>query len=139
MYVTAQRVVAPLGDEGINAFLHLHGREFAWPDDPGPLASRNPGDLIERATEVAPGGNRVLAYLDVLAPDGTERAAIARAFAELSADLDGRANPTWYEREGVTVRFGVDRAIEAQGLEARVAQLGWLTASVERLMARLAP
>lgn len=136
MYITAHRVAAPLGDEGINAFLHLHGAGFVWPEDPGPLATHNPGVLSERSTEVAPGGNRVLAYLDVLAPDGTLQNDVNLAVADLAADLDGKANPTWYEHGLITLRFGVDPEIERKGTEARVARLRELASATDRLLAR---
>ncbi|MSP61261.1 MAG: hypothetical protein EXR72_13130 [Myxococcales bacterium] len=138
MYVTAHRVGAPMGDEGVNSFLHLHGAQFVWPDDPASLPERNPGALEERRTEVPPGGNRVIAYLDVLAPDGTGRAEIDAALADLGAALDGKANPTWCEHGKVTIRFGVEPGIEKKGLEAKVAALTELGSAVDGLLARLA-
>ncbi len=134
MYLTAHRLVTPLGDEGVNAFLHLHGDQFAWPDDPAPLATSNPGEIVERNTEVPPGGNRVLAYLDVLAPDGTPAAEIRAALLALAGDLDGRANPTWSEQDRITVKFGVEKAIERKG--TRQSSLKELTEALGRLLAR---
>src|SRR6185369_12002321 len=138
MYVTAHRVVSSMEEEGVNAFLHLHGSGFAWPDNPAPLPENNPGNLEERSTEVAPGGNSVKSYLDVLAPDGTGRAEVQEAVAALGAELDGKANPTWYEHGRVTIRFGVDPGIEKKGLERKVKEIQVLAAAVDRLMARRA-
>jgi hypothetical protein len=136
--VTAHRVVSPMEDEGVNSFLHLHGSGFAWPDNPAPLPENNPGNLEERSTEVAPGGNRVKSYLDVLAPDGTGRGEVQEAIAGLSAELDGKANPTWFEHGRVTVRFGVEPAIEKKGLPKKVEELRVLGAAIDQIMARRA-
>jgi hypothetical protein len=136
VYVTAHRLVTPLGDEGVNVFLHLHGADFAWPEDPGALAKHHPGELEERKTELPPGGNRVVAFLDVLAPDGTGRAAVREAVTALAAELEGRASPTWFERGAVTIQFGVDADIAKRGLEARRAALEELHAAADGLMKR---
>jgi hypothetical protein len=136
MYLTAHRLVSPLGDEGVNAFLHLHGADFPWPEDPGALAKREPGELEERRTELPPGGNRVVSFLDVLAPDGTGRAAVQGAVAALSAELDGRANPTWFEQARVTIQFGVDAPTAQRGIEARRAALDELARAVDGMLAR---
>jgi len=137
MYATAHRLVSPIGEEGTNAFLHLHGAAYPWPDDPGSLIERDPGAVVERATELAPGGNRVVSFLDVLAPDGTTRAAVAEAVADLASELDGRANPTWHARGGVTLKFGVSDEVARRGLPARRAELEFLVERVDRLLARL--
>ncbi len=136
MYVTAHRVVSPLEEEGVNTFLHLHGPLFVWPENPAPLPENNPGTLEERATEVPPGGNRVKSYLDVLAPDATSRSEVAEAIADLGGQLDGKANPTWYEHGRVTLRFGVEPAIEKRGLEAKVGEIERLGRAVDTLLAR---
>lgn len=112
MYVTAHLVRSREGDEGINAFLHLHGAEFTWPEDPAPLADTTPGTVVSRRTDIPPGGNRVRSYLDVLAPDGTTRHEIQGALAGLSRDLRERRNPTVFSLGSVTIRFGVDSGLE---------------------------
>jgi hypothetical protein len=59
-----------------------------------------------------PGGNRVRAYLDVLAPDNTSIAEVDEALSTLLADLGQRHNPTVFSVGHVTVRFGVEIALE---------------------------
>jgi hypothetical protein len=79
MYLTAQRVRAPSGQKGINAFFYLHRR--AWLDEPPPevLPEHNPGELLHKQIEIyPPSGNRVLSYLDIVAPDGTPSTQIIR-------------------------------------------------------------
>jgi hypothetical protein len=107
MYVTAHLVLSKSGEEGINAFLHLHGAEFPWPEDAAPLADEAPGKIMRRRVDLPPGSNRVKAYLDVLAPDKTTREQLEAAIAALARDLGERVNPTVFVHGDVTIRFGV--------------------------------
>jgi len=108
MYVTAHLVRSSDGDEGINAFLHLHGADFAWPADAATLADTTPGKDVCRRIDLQPGNNLVQAYLDVLAPDGTPRDELDRAIAALARNLGECRNPTVFVFGGVTIRFGVE-------------------------------
>src|SRR5262245_46590782 len=94
MYLTAHLVRSQDGAEGINAFLHLHGAEFLWPDDAVALADTHPGTTVLRQTSVPPGGNHVRAYLDILAPDRTPPREIEQSLIAFSRDLPERRNPT---------------------------------------------
>jgi hypothetical protein len=86
MYVTAHLVRSPGGDEGINGWIHEHG-SIPWPTslpDILKLVETNPGEPLRESLGLCPvGGNSVLAYLDVLAPDGTPRADIVAALDHL--------------------------------------------------------
>jgi len=67
MYVTAQRVRTPSSEEGINAYLYVHGSS-RWPEPPEPEA--HPGSLANMVLTVdAVGGNHVRSYLDIIGPD----------------------------------------------------------------------
>ena len=116
MYLTAHRVRSATQAEGINSFRHWHGAEFAWPDDASALPETEPGVLDPAAARIAirPGGNRVRAYLDVLAPDDTPPAAIEQALADLERDLAQRVNPTVFTSGRTTIRLGVELALEPQ-------------------------
>ena len=131
MYLTAHHVRSSKGHEGINAFRHWHGDGFAWPADASALPEDEPGELDPGATSVTvpPGGNRVRAYLDVLAPDGTPASEIDGALGVLAGDLAQRRNPTIFRIGEVTVRFGVERGLES----AKVESLEQLTKVVRRL------
>jgi hypothetical protein len=123
MYLTAHLVRSRDGDEGINAFLHVHGPEFPWPEDAAPLADTAPGQVVHRRLDLPPGGNQVRAYLDVLTPDALARDEIARALADFARDLGERRNPTVFTQGAVTIRFGVELGLErirAQQLEMLV-------------------
>jgi len=119
VYVTAHRVVRPeTGEEGINAFLHIHGPDFSWPTEPWLLPENNPGRTTGRQVGLAPGGNRVRSYLDLLAPDETPAAEISAALTGLWLELVADEalpeiertlpNPVVYERGPVVIRFGVE-------------------------------
>jgi hypothetical protein len=66
--------------------------------------------------EVAPGGNRVLSHLDVAAPDGAARAAIAAALAA-GQDEGRRTTAFTFVHEGVAVRFSDNRGSAADAGE----------------------
>jgi hypothetical protein len=69
MYLTAQRVTSPSGEDAINGFLYDHGA-VAWEEPPEPIGGAI-GQLARTFIMVPPGGNKVLSYIDIVAPDGT--------------------------------------------------------------------
>ncbi len=76
------------GESGINAFLHIHGHDFAWPTEPWQLPDTDPGVQVWDHVDVRPGGNRVRSYLDVAMPNR------ALEMAELRRVVDP-ATATW--------------------------------------------
>ncbi len=132
MYVTAQRVRAEDGQEGIHSFCHQHGA-VEWPQDVSGWPESNPGRLVAVA---APGprlgGNRVRSYLDVLGPDGTETGAIEAALAALEGDLEERRNPTVFRHGAVTIRLGVELGLEAVRGDELTALAGPVLAILEQ-------
>jgi len=129
MYATAH-LVRSRGEEGINAFLHLHDEGFAWPSDPSALPETAPGRIVLRHVDLRPGGNEVRAYLDVLAPDGTSRHAIELALEALVKDVWERRNPTVFSHGPVTIRFGVEAGLDL----LREEQLATLSSSVRSVL-----
>lgn len=85
MKLVAQRVMSPATrTQATHAFHYLHGG-LAWAGLP-PVGLGH-GVLQAIRAELPPGGNHVLTYLDIVAPDETPTLAILRAFTELySAD-----------------------------------------------------
>ena len=72
VYLTAQRIRNRDRSEEIHAFLHLHDIPGGggFPSDPLAVPQDHPGRLVGKETGiVALGGNSVLSYLDVIAPD----------------------------------------------------------------------
>jgi hypothetical protein len=130
MYITAHLIKDRDQREGINAFVHVHGAAFQWPDDASSVPDTTPGRTVLQRTDLTPGGNNVRAYLDILAPDGTPRAEIEQALNALVHDLHERRNPTVFEHGVVTIRFGVELGLEA----LRVQQLEMLLRSALQLL-----
>lgn len=134
MYLTAHRVRAPSSDvTGINVFLHTHGGG-------GPFAAghtgealledvthRHPGELSREDLQVPPGGNTVLSYLDLVAPDGTPREALDRALDALQGDLRESAHTAHraiHEAPGpIATCFGASRGLTPKGLNKEYATL----------------
>ncbi|MCW5802154.1 MAG: hypothetical protein KIT31_07185 [Deltaproteobacteria bacterium] len=129
MYLTAHLVRSRDGEEGINAFLHLHGAAFVWPQEAARLPDTNPGDTVRSQTSLPPGGNSVRAYLDILAPDGTARNKLEQSLMAFARDLSERRNPTVFHHDIVVIRFGVELGLE--GLRAQ--QLDMLVPAAMRL------
>ncbi|MBM4354707.1 MAG: hypothetical protein FJ109_13120 [Deltaproteobacteria bacterium] len=115
MYVTAQRVRARTGAEGINAFRHVHcGEEWAdlsWgPPDIAVISEGKPGKLVAATCDVPPGGNSVLSYLDVAAPDGTDLNALRGALQVLRGKIrEGSRHAVPALVGNITARFWVGR------------------------------
>jgi hypothetical protein len=113
MYVTTHGVKNAEGEEAVHGFLHVHG-VLVWPADVCSWPEDNPGRLRQRRTTLRLGGNAVRSYLDVLAPDGTDAERIVQALSKLRDDLRERVNPTVWRDGVVTVRFGVEFALERE-------------------------
>lgn len=112
MYLTTHLVRAASGKEGVNGFVHEHGLDFVWPDNASFLPEDNPGRLAQKRIELPPGGNAVRAYLDVLAPDSTPLHVVAHALEKTLNDLPKLPNPVAVHYGAVTIRFGVEAALE---------------------------
>lgn len=71
MLVSVQRVRASGHAIGLNTFMYSHG-DVAWPTASAE-AFRLSATLVQAWHEIPGGGNVVLSYLDLVAPDGTGR------------------------------------------------------------------
>jgi len=110
MYLTAQRVVHPsTGASGINAFYHEHGGA-SWSEPPVPES--DPGTLVRDRIVVAPPGNRVRSYVDIVAPDGISTKDMFSAFAQfLSGQKKGAPLP-WVATVGACLfRVGMEASL----------------------------
>jgi len=110
MYLTAHRVMTPGRRVGVNAWLHRHATA-SWPrslEDLLDLIQTDPGEPVEQSLELPPGGNKVLAHLDILAPEGTALEVIREAIARLEA-LDPEGSPLAFLIGPMAVRMGVVR------------------------------
>jgi hypothetical protein len=105
MLLSAQRVRSPHGLTGINRYVYRH----ALPE----WMAENLADLERSAVlatqdfEVPPGGNSVVSYLDIFAPEGTTSVTIAVTVARIRAGHAPSAFPAEFRKGDVTVRLGL--------------------------------
>jgi hypothetical protein len=130
MYLAAQRVRAPSGREGINAFFYRHGRVWLGPPPPEVLPEQDPGELVHTYIEVPPPGNRVRSYLDVVAPDGTSSAELVRWARDLLTMVEQRPLPWVVAGGDCVVHFGLEKAL----LPSWNAELGGLLRAALRAL-----
>ena len=120
MYLTAHRVHSRVhGRAGINAFRYLHGDArlpgMSWDvPDVGLVAQAYPGRLDLDETEVPPGGNDVLSYLDVVAADGTSAQTFRAALEQFRERVGHRATPLRETIDRVGIQFGLVLGLEGQ-------------------------
>ena len=123
MYITAHRVRSRRDEEGINSLRYAHSAEEAeqidWKDDRVVLvvADEMNGQLVTQSYDVPPGGNRVLTYLDVAAPEGTKPEAIEQALSRFRQQLESELPPMQRNLAGIGIRFSTNIGLEAQRSE----------------------
>jgi hypothetical protein len=107
MYVTAHRVRDSQGNQAIHTFLRRHDRhDCPFPEDPVSVPQFAPGRLVRKNVTLTPGGNTVLSYLDLMAPEGAWSDAWRAPLVKLAARIDERESPLIAEIERLTVIFG---------------------------------
>jgi hypothetical protein len=118
MYVTAQKVRSRSGDVGINAYVYVH-RDSCLPKDRhgapdlDTIAQSVAGYLVAKRETVTPGGNHVLAYMDVAAPDKVPSPDLDRALAALRRRLETERAPASHSDSGIATRFANVEGYEA--------------------------
>jgi hypothetical protein len=112
MRLVAQRVIAPGGLQGVNAFCFLHGG-YVWLDQPPPEIAMAPGELVNSNVVVPPPGNRVRSYLDIVTPDQTSNQKI---LYDILNPIDLFANqplPLNAHSGDTTFTFNIEQALAA--------------------------
>ncbi|MBM4355945.1 MAG: hypothetical protein FJ109_19515, partial [Deltaproteobacteria bacterium] len=129
MYITAHRVKSSQGAVGINAFLHEHTSDewsrLGWsPPSILAVAEGVIGRTVAQRCDLAPGGNSVLSYLDVAAPERTTVSAVETALDELRRLIEtAHAKPYGFESPvsgshgEVGYRFGAVMGLWDQALD----------------------
>lgn len=110
MYATSHRIRGKDGAEATHSFVHEHGR-VDWPVEVFHWPERNPGTLRLSKHSLAVGGNRVLAYIDVLCPDRTELPEVKKAIESISGDFSSQNNQLVKCCGTVTIRFGLEEEV----------------------------
>jgi hypothetical protein len=107
MYITAQRVRDAEGNTAIHVFRYRHDPErYPFPENPLTVAHHAPGILELHETELPMGGNDVLSYLDLIAPEEVLINAARERLRELAPLLEKRTLPAALQLGDVTVVFG---------------------------------
>lgn len=113
MYWTAHHVVNPAGTDDVHVFVYSHGIDFAWPDDPRSIPNDHQGTPVTERTPIIPaGGNRVMSYLDVLAPDNLDDMVVRSALLLFLVNVEAEPNPTVWQWDRITVIFGTELRLE---------------------------
>jgi hypothetical protein len=120
MYITAHHVRTARGVVGINTFLHHHDADevegIGASIQFDKITQQNPGRLTAVRYEITPGGNTVLAYLDVICPDHTAPKAISAALGQARAALEGPARPLRRRLPGrIGIQFGATLGLDRIG------------------------
>ena len=111
MYIASNFVRSRTGAEGINAFLHLH-RDQNLPlrasgaPDVDAVSTLDAGYLIARHVEVPPGGNDVLAHLDLVGADAATEASLSAAVRAVGSRIGETSVQIDVLEDGVAARFG---------------------------------
>lgn len=121
MYLTAQRVrsrgktpIATGSTEGtgISVAYYRHGHDMlprlpTGVPDISRISTTDPGSLVSSASDIPPGGNDVLSYLDVAAPDHISPDELRRHLSAVESQVVAAGLPDKWEDGDVTVAFFV--------------------------------
>lgn len=140
MYLTAQKVISPHHQTGINAFLHLHVDD-TFPV--GPLTEEavilvteaRTGILLDELIELVPGGNRVSCFLDVVAPDRTNPKDILGALDEFDHLLSNAILPIVRVIGNIGIRLNADVSLWSTIRQ----EFGSLRERIQLVLERLPP
>jgi hypothetical protein len=107
MFLTAQRVLSPATRQrGVNVYQYLHG-SHPWTRVPDRfLPDVNPGELVAQWIELPPGGNRIVSFLDVVAPDHIGAVELQQRLTSLKHRVRLPDNPTRAYLDPLWVRLG---------------------------------
>lgn len=145
MYLTAHRAQEPNSKQtAIHVFVHLHEDDaiFGSGMTDEALLKRvteaEPGRLVDRDLTLPAGGNTVLSFVDVVAPDNTPQAEILNALSGYRACV-GAEPPRRHERFGsVLVSFGAVFGLQGAELREYDNLREGLEAVIQRFYARMA-
>jgi hypothetical protein len=119
--LTAQRIVSPLGTRGVNVYQYFHG-PYAWSHVPDELLpDANPGELVNQWLEVPPGSNRIVSFLDVVAPDEAALLDVHQRLASLKYHIQANSNRIEAYWDPYWMRFG--SAVPAGSLQTELGAL----------------
>lgn len=117
MYLTAHKLRTAGGQEGVNAFLNLHKGQrlpLLGPGEPDIdyVSKFEGGYPVLTSKEVQPGGNLVIAYLDLVADDNAEEERLRAAVRDIAIRIGQCPLPISQTVAAVAARFGAQPAVE---------------------------
>jgi hypothetical protein len=113
MYLAALHVARPSTElDGFNAFHYAHEDGDTWHTGPPDLVpDQDPGELVKSVITVAPGGNRVRSYLDIVGRDDASWHEIRGNFLHFVLDSEGQRFPWRLPRGGFLFRAAIEDAL----------------------------
>ncbi len=107
MLLVAQRVVSVVHRiQGVNSYRYIHGN-IQWPTDPAALFDDPNKVLARKSIQLRPGGNRVISFLDVAAPDDTDVADLFRVLNEFLSQPQPSEFPVCQVSGPCALRFAI--------------------------------
>lgn len=89
MLLAAQRVISSVTRKhGINVYQYLHGDSWDGPAPSKFLPDHDPGALMHAWEQLLAGGNRVVSFLDLVAPDEIDPLSLHQSLASLKYQID---------------------------------------------------
>jgi hypothetical protein len=115
MYLPAHHVVSPTTRrEGFNALLYLHLGQ-AWEHlSPADVPEQNPGALKAQSISVAPPGNRIRSYLDIVAPDDVRWEDVHASLMEFLGRCQSAPLPWAGDSRSAYFRVGMESALTSR-------------------------
>ena len=127
MYLTTHRVRRIRGEKvevGINAFLYRH-EEPELPDDMqdnkniiDQVAYENQGKLIAESTDLVPGGNSVLSFVDIVGKEGLNQEYIQNFLDQMESDIEDHFQdsyvPITKSIRDIAVKVGITYGLKGQ-------------------------
>jgi hypothetical protein len=108
MLLVAQRVISMAHPvQGVNTYRYGHGRH-PWPGDPRVMLNEPVKILERKEVNLRPGGNRVISYLDVAAPDDALPGEIIGELQQLKTEAPPPEFPAERVLGRCAVRFGLE-------------------------------
>ena len=129
MYLTAHRVRQTRVQEpaiGINAFLHKHDErtlpkntKFDNEEIIDQIANNNTGELVAESTDIAPGGNSILSFIDIVGREDLDKERIQDFLDVVERDIEVEEihAPIFKSASDFAVRFGITYGLKGQEIK----------------------
>ncbi|MDE2742556.1 MAG: hypothetical protein OXI58_13270 [Gemmatimonadota bacterium] len=129
MYLTAHRVRQTRVQKpeiGINAFLHKHDErtlpkntKFYNEEIIDQIANNNTGELVAESTDIVPGGNSILSFIDIVGREDLDKERIQDFLNVVERDIEVEEihAPIFKSASDFAVRFGITYGLKGQKIK----------------------